>query len=39
MYQSGELQEVLGLDAGAAEEPAPEAAAPEAPPLSIENRL
>ena len=38
MYQSGELQQVLGLEADAGE-PAPEASAPEAPPLSIENRL
>jgi hypothetical protein len=39
MYQSGELHQALGLDAGPAEEPAPEAAAAEPPPLSIENRL
>jgi monothiol glutaredoxin len=41
MYQSGELQEALGLDGGAsAEEPeAPEVAPGEGPPLSIENRL
>ncbi len=38
MYESGELQGALGVEA-AAEEPAPEAASPEAPPLSIENRL
>ena len=38
MYESGELQGALGAEA-AAEEPAPEAASPEAPPLSIENRL
>jgi monothiol glutaredoxin len=38
MYQSGELQEALGLDAGSAEA-APEAQAQEAAPLSIENRL
>src|SRR5947209_14901931 len=38
MYQSGELQEALGLQAEApAEEP--EVASPQAPPLSIENRL
>jgi monothiol glutaredoxin len=37
MYESGELQQTLGADAPA--EPAPEAAAPEAPPLTIENRL
>ncbi|HUE28978.1 MAG TPA: Grx4 family monothiol glutaredoxin [Solirubrobacteraceae bacterium] len=39
MYESGELQEALGVNGGTAEEPASEAAAPEAPPLSIENRL
>src|SRR3989440_12487473 len=39
MYQSGELQQALGLDAGAAEQPAPEAEPAAAPPLSIENRL
>jgi monothiol glutaredoxin len=38
MYQSGELQETLGVDSGPAE-PAPEGTAPEAAPLSIENRL
>ena|SRR5690349_17516884 len=38
MYQSGELQQVLGVENAPAEEPEP-AAAPEAPPLSIENRL
>jgi monothiol glutaredoxin len=38
MYQSGELQEALGLDAGPSEA-APEAQAQEAAPLSIENRL
>ena len=38
MYQSGELQEVLGVEnAPVEEEPAVERA--EAPPLSIENRL
>ena len=38
MYQSGELQQVLGLDEGPSEEPL--AAEPEqAAPLSIENRL
>ena len=36
IYQSGELQEVLGLDGGTVE---PEAADVEAPPLTIENRL
>lgn len=41
MYQSGELQEALGLDGGApAQEPeTPEVAPAEGPPLSIENRL
>jgi monothiol glutaredoxin len=40
MYQSGELQEALGIDAATAETPEPEGAAvPEAPPISIENRL
>jgi monothiol glutaredoxin len=39
MYQSGELQQALGLDGGAAEEPAPEGDVAPAPPLSIENRL
>jgi monothiol glutaredoxin len=39
MYQSGELQQALGLDAGAAPEDEPQAQAPQAPPLSIENRL
>jgi monothiol glutaredoxin len=39
MYQSGELQQTLGLDnAPAPEEPAVERVE-EAPPLSIENRL
>src|SRR2546423_3063511 len=38
MYQSGELQQALGVDAGP-EQPAAEAQAAEAPPLSIENRL
>jgi monothiol glutaredoxin len=38
MYESGELQQVLGVDAPP-EAPAPAAAAPEAPPLTIENRL
>jgi monothiol glutaredoxin len=37
MYESGELQQALGADAPA--EPAPEPQAPEAPPLTIENRL
>ena len=44
MYQSGELQQLLGNASSAAEEAAPEevapeAAAPQAAPLSIENRL
>ncbi|HEY6399582.1 MAG TPA: Grx4 family monothiol glutaredoxin [Solirubrobacteraceae bacterium] len=40
MYQSGELQEALGVDGGTDEPPAPEpASVPGAPPLSIENRL
>ncbi len=37
MYESGELQQVLGIEAAPAEEPAPPEV--EAPPLSIENRL
>jgi monothiol glutaredoxin len=39
MYQSGELHEALGLEGAQAEAAEPEAAAVEAPPLSIENRL
>ena len=39
MYESGELQQTLGLENGVAGEPAPEPQAPEAAPLSIENRL
>ena len=39
MYQSGELQRALGVEDAAVEEPAQEPAAPEAAPLSIENRL
>jgi monothiol glutaredoxin len=39
MYQSGELQQVLGAEAGAPQEPAPEPETAQAPPLSIENRL
>ena len=43
MYQSGELQQTLGLEAApeaeAPEAEAPEAAPAQAPPLSIENRL
>jgi monothiol glutaredoxin len=38
MYQSGELQQTLGLEA-APEAEAPEAAPAQAPPLSIDNRL
>jgi monothiol glutaredoxin len=39
MYESGELQQALGLEAPADAAPAPEAAAAESAPLSIENRL
>ena len=41
MYESGELHQALGLDAVAAgsSEATPEAHAPEAAPLTIENRL
>ncbi|MBV9422619.1 MAG: Grx4 family monothiol glutaredoxin [Solirubrobacterales bacterium] len=39
MYQSGELQEALGLDAGAPGEAAPEPEPAPQQPLSIENRL
>ena len=39
MYESGELQETLGVDAGAQRDPAPQPDAPEPAPLSIENRL
>jgi monothiol glutaredoxin len=39
MYQSGELQQALGLDGGTPAPAKPEAAAPESAPLSIENRL
>jgi monothiol glutaredoxin len=39
MYQSGELHEALGVEATPADAPESEAAAVEAPPLSIENRL
>src|SRR5437764_6653023 len=38
MYQSGELQQALGLEA-APEAEAPEAEPAQAPPMSIENRL
>jgi monothiol glutaredoxin len=37
MYETGELADVLGVEAPAGE--APEGKQPEAPPLSIENRL
>jgi monothiol glutaredoxin len=37
MYESGELAEVIGVEARAGDAPA--AAEPEAPPLTIENRL
>jgi monothiol glutaredoxin len=39
MYESGELQQVLGVENGASEQPTTEAEVAEAPPLSIENRL
>src|SRR2546430_14593347 len=47
MYESGELQDTLGLDAGRSGTPdedpaatqAPEPHPPQGPPLSIENRL
>ena len=39
MYESGELQQALGLEAPAEPAPAPEAAPAESAPLSIENRL
>jgi monothiol glutaredoxin len=39
MYQSGELQEALGVEASEAPAPEPEPAAPESKPLSIDNRL
>jgi monothiol glutaredoxin len=39
MYESGELQSALGLEQNGADEPAPEPAAHEPAPLSIENRL
>jgi monothiol glutaredoxin len=38
MYESGELQQALGVENGA-HEPVEEPAVPETPPLSIENRL
>jgi monothiol glutaredoxin len=39
MYQSGELQQVLGGEDGAPDQEIPEAEPTPAPPLSIENRL
>ena len=39
MYQSGELQQALGVEAEAAEQPIAEPAPQQAAPLSIENRL
>jgi len=39
MYESGELQEALGLESEPAEPRAPEPAVAPAQPLSIENRL
>jgi monothiol glutaredoxin len=39
MYQSGELQQVLGVDAGEPAEEVPAAAPTPAAPLSIENRF
>ncbi len=39
MYESGELQQTLGLENDAPTEPAPEPETREAAPLSIENRL
>src|ERR1700754_1629823 len=39
MYESGELQQALGLENGAVTEPAPEPQTAEPAPLSIENRL
>ncbi|MGO9908317.1 MAG: Grx4 family monothiol glutaredoxin [Solirubrobacteraceae bacterium] len=39
MYESGELQQALGLENDAPTEPAPEPETREAAPLSIENRL
>jgi monothiol glutaredoxin len=39
MYQSGELQQVLGVDAGEPAEEVPAAEPTPAPPLTIENRL
>ena len=39
MYQSGELQQTLGLEGQAAQEQAPQAASVQSAPMSIENRL
>jgi monothiol glutaredoxin len=39
MYESGELQQTLGVGSGAPDEAAPEAQAAPGAPLSIENRL
>jgi monothiol glutaredoxin len=39
MYQSGELQQALGVDADPADQREPEPEQAAAPPLSIENRL
>jgi monothiol glutaredoxin len=39
MYESGELQQVLGVANGSSEQPTTESEVAEAPPLSIENRL
>ena len=39
MYESGELQQVLGVENGSSEQPTTESEVAEAPPLSIENRL
>ena len=39
MYESGELQQVLGAENGNSEPPTEAARPAEAPPLSIENRL
>jgi monothiol glutaredoxin len=39
MYESGELAEVLGVEAPPAPEPAPEGQPVQAAPLGIENRL
>ncbi len=39
MYESGELGQALGVEAESARQEAPEPAAVEPPPISIENRL